>query len=56
MTLTLPTHCWYCLEPLSVEDKRVDEFGFRVHEQCWQKMKTEDEQVRLREPKPPKAS
>jgi hypothetical protein len=36
-----PKNCWICGKPLAVDDRRFDEFGFRVHEHCFQQIQTD---------------
>jgi hypothetical protein len=38
MSSTGPENCWICKQALVLDDTRLDEYGFRVHERCFQRM------------------
>jgi hypothetical protein len=46
MRLTPPNYCWICGKALSpLENSRPDEYGFRVHEECYLKAAKDKDSV-----------
>jgi len=36
--IPLPRDCWVCGKPFGSDDYRLDEFGFPVHADCYEKL------------------